>query len=131
MIPDGGAERFLPFLRRSSMRGATVRKADLMSSHPYIVQTKGVCGGRARIRDTRIPVSTIGEYVRKGESRDNLLFLYSYIDPAAIDDAIDYYLDHREEIDEEIEANSLEAVLAETGAVLGVDGVIHFPKPAR
>lgn len=113
------------------MRGATVRKVELMSSHPYIVQTKGVCGGRARIRDSRIPVSTIGEYVRGGESRDNLLFLYSHVEPAAIDDAIGYYLDHREEIDAEIEANSLEAVLAETGGVLGTDGVILFPKQAR
>jgi uncharacterized protein (DUF433 family) len=113
------------------MRGTAVRKSELMSSHPYIVHTKGVCGGRARIRDSRIPVSVIGEYVRGGESRDNLLFLYSHIEPAAIDDAIGYYLDHREEVDGEIKANSLEAVLAETGAVLGVDGVIRFPKHAR
>ncbi len=113
------------------MRGASVRKTELMSSYPYIVQTKGVCGGRARIRDSRIPVSSVGEYVRGGESRDDLLLLYSHLEPAAIDDAIGYYFDHREEIDEEIEANSLEAILAETGAVLGADGVIHFPKPAR
>lgn len=112
------------------MRDATVRKTDLMSSYPYIVQTKGVCGGRARIRDSRIPVSSIGQYVRGGESRDNLLLLYPHLEPAAIDDAIGYYLDHREEIDEEIEANSLEAVLAETGAVLDADRVIRFSKPA-
>jgi uncharacterized protein (DUF433 family) len=94
--------------------------------HPCVVQTKGVCGGRARIRDSRIPVSTIAEYVRSGESRADILYLYTHVEPAAIDDAIGYYLDHREEIDREVEANLLEAVLADTGAVLGADGLIRF-----
>jgi uncharacterized protein (DUF433 family) len=113
------------------MRGAAVRKSEPLSSHPYVVQTKGVCGGRARIRGSRISVRTIAEYLRSGQSRSDILFLYPHIEPAAIDDAISYYGDHRQEIEAEIEANSLEAVLAETDAVLGADGVIRLSKPTR
>jgi uncharacterized protein (DUF433 family) len=101
-------------------------KTDRDTRHPHIVQTKGVCGGRARIRDSRIPVSTIAEYVSRGESRADILYLYTHIEPAAIDDAIGYYLDHREEIDREIGANSMESVLADTGAVLEANGMIRF-----
>lgn len=96
-------------------------------NHPYIVQTEGICGGLPRIRDSRIPVRTIAGLYRQGEPVEEILDTYPHLDPAAVDDAIGYYLDHREEIDAEIEANSLEAVLSETGAVLGKDGVIRFP----
>jgi len=48
------------------------------------------------------------------------------VDPAAIRDAIGYFLDHRQEIEAEIEENTLESVLKRTGGVLGEDGVIRF-----
>jgi uncharacterized protein (DUF433 family) len=100
----------------------------LQRDHPYIVQTPGVCGGRPRIRDSRISVRTIAELYRQGEPVAEIRETYPHLDPAAVDDAIGYYLDHQAEIEAEIEANSLEAVLAETGAVQGDDGVIRFPK---
>lgn len=99
----------------------------IQRNHPHIVQTEGVCGGRPRIRDSRIPVRTIAGLYRRGEPVAEILDTYPQLDPAAVDDAIGYYLDHQKEIDAEIEANSLESVLAETGAVLGKDGVIRFP----
>jgi uncharacterized protein (DUF433 family) len=110
------------------MRQTANRIAELMRAHPYIVQTEGVCGGCPRIRDSRVSVRTIAELVRQGEPVGEILDTYPHLDPAAVDDAIGYYVDHQEEIDAEIEANSLEAVLAETGAVLGADGLIQFPK---
>lgn len=113
------------------MRSAAARKSEPMSLHPYVVQTEGVCGGSARIRDSRIPVRTIAEYLRSGESRADLLHLYPHVEPAAIDDAIGYYVDHQQEIEAEIEANMLDAVLADTGGVLGADGVIRFPRRPR
>jgi uncharacterized protein (DUF433 family) len=101
---------------------------DHPQDHPYIVRTEGVCGGRPRIRDSRIAVRTIAGLYRQGEPVGEILDTYPHLDPAAVDDAIGYYLDHRGEIDAEIEANSLDAVFADTGAVLGDDGVIRFPK---
>jgi uncharacterized protein (DUF433 family) len=91
-----------------------------------------VCGGRPRIRHSRVAVSAIAELHRRGETVSEIAATYPQIDPAAIDDAIGYYLDHRSEIDAEIEANSLEAVLAETGSVLDESGMIRFPnQPLR
>jgi uncharacterized protein (DUF433 family) len=104
---------------------------DTPTPHPYIVHTEGVCGGRARIRDSRISVSIIAELYRQGEPVEEILATYPHLNPAAIHDAIGYYFDHQEEIEAEIEANSLEAVLAATGAALGEDGVVRFPKKSR
>ena len=94
--------------------------------HPCIVRSEGVCGGRARIRGSRIAVSAIAELYRQGEPVEEIAATYRHIDPAAIHDAIGYYLDHMEEIDSEIEANSLESVLKVTEGVLGEDGIIRF-----
>ncbi|HKI05067.1 MAG TPA: DUF433 domain-containing protein [Thermoanaerobaculia bacterium] len=114
------------------MRQTAARNPDPTSSdHPYIVRTAGVCGGRARIKDSRIPVSIIAGYIQMGDSLGQIADSYPHIPPSAIEDAVGYYLDHRQEIDAEIEANSLESVLADTGAVLGSDGVIRFSKPTR
>jgi uncharacterized protein (DUF433 family) len=110
------------------MRQTAKRNPEPVRDHPYIVQTEGVCGGSPRIRDSRIPVRVIAGLYRQGEPVREILDTYPRLDPAAIDDAIGYYLDHQQEIDAEIEASSLEAVLAETGAVLGGDGVIRFPQ---
>jgi uncharacterized protein (DUF433 family) len=109
------------------MRNAAIRHPEVgTGGHPWVVRTPGVCGGRPRIKDSRIPVSLIAGFHKAGDSLATILETYPHIDPAAIRDAIGYYLDHREEIDAEIEANSLESVLSETDAVLGRDGVIRF-----
>lgn len=110
------------------MRQTANRIPELIRDHPFIVRTEGVCGGSPRIRDSRIPVRVIAGLYRQGEPVREILDTYPHLDPAAIDDAIGYYLDHRQEIDAEIEAGSLEAVLAETGAVLDDGGVIRLPQ---
>jgi uncharacterized protein (DUF433 family) len=111
------------------MRQTAARNPQYVSSdHPYVVRTEGVCGGRPRLKGSRIPVSTIAEYVRSGESPAGIAALYPHVEPAAIQNAIGYYLEHENQIDAEIEANSLESVLAETGAALGAAGVIRLKK---
>lgn len=96
------------------------------TEHPHIVHTQGICGGRARIDNSRISVRTIAELFRKGEPVEEISATYPQLDLAAIYDAISYYLDHREEIEAEIEANRLERALEEHGATLGNDGVVRF-----
>lgn len=96
------------------------------TDHPHIVRTEGVCGGSPRLRGTRLAVWGIAELFRRGEPAEEISALYDHVDPAAIRDAIGYYLEHRQEIDAEIEENTLESVLKRTGAVLGEDGVIRF-----
>lgn len=107
------------------MARAAARHPDL-TPHPHVVKTAGICGGAPRIRDSRIAVRLIAELSRRGEPIEEIAALYPHVDPAAIRDAIGYYLDHRQEIDAEIESNSPAAALAQADAVLGEDGVIRF-----
>jgi uncharacterized protein (DUF433 family) len=87
-----------------------------------ITEQPSLCGPHGRIlrrasahQGRRIPVSTIAEYVRSGESLSQIAALYPHIESAAIKDAIGYYFDHRREIDKEIEENSLEAIWLKRG----------------
>jgi uncharacterized protein (DUF433 family) len=96
------------------------------SHHAHVVHTEGVCGGRARIRGTRISVRTIAELLLRGEPFEEISATYPHVEPAALQDAIGYYLDHRSEIDSEIEANKLDNVLDRVGATLDPHGVIRF-----
>jgi uncharacterized protein (DUF433 family) len=66
------------------MRQTANRSLDpVQRDHPYLVQTEGVCGGRPRIRDSRISVRTIAELYRQGEPVSEILETYSHLDPAA------------------------------------------------
>lgn len=113
------------------MRHAVIHSNPVPQDHPYVVRTEGICGGRPRVRDSRIPVSTLAELYRRGEPASEILETYPQLGAAAVQDAIAYYLDHREEIDAEIEAGSLEVVLAQADAELGPDGVIRFKLKPR
>ncbi len=105
-------------------------QADMEATeHPYVVRTPGVCGGRAHIRGSRVSVRTIGEFFRAGEPADEIAATYPHLEPAAVYDAISYFLDHRGEIEAELEANRLESALERNAARLGADGVIRFDAP--
>ena len=69
------------------------------TKHPHIVRTEGVVGGRTRIKDARISVELIARFFKMGESPDDILLMYPHLNPAAIYDAISYYLDHQEEME--------------------------------
>jgi uncharacterized protein (DUF433 family) len=97
-----------------------------LTEHPHIVRTAGVCGGRPHIRGSRVSVRAIAELFRGGESPQAIAEGYPHLALAAIFDAISYYLDHREEIEAEMAANQLEAVLAHNEAALAADGTIRF-----
>ena len=96
------------------------------TEHPHIVRTEGVCGGRPRIRHSRVSVRTIAELFRRGESPEAIAETYPRLGLPAIYDAIGYSLDHRREIEGEVEANQLEAVLADHQATLEADGTLRF-----
>lgn len=77
------------------------------TEHPYIVRVKGVCGGRAVIKGTRIPVWLIAGWFKDGYSPEQIQReIYPHLSPAQIYDALSYYYDHQEEIDPEIAANN-------------------------
>jgi uncharacterized protein (DUF433 family) len=76
--------------------------------HPYVEKRRGVCGGRAVIRGTRIPVWLIFKRYRSGETLEEIQGAYRDLTPSQILDAIGYAFDHIEEIVKDIEENSEE-----------------------
>jgi uncharacterized protein (DUF433 family) len=108
-----------PFLARRTAE-------PIPTSHPHIVRGEGICGGRPHIRGNRISVRTIAELFRRGEPASEIAKVYPHVEPAAIYDAISYYLDHTPEIEAEIEGNALEVAMTRERAELGQDGVIRF-----
>ena len=78
--------------------------------HPYVTRKKGVCGGKPAITGTRIPVWAIAGWRRQGYSAERIQRgIYPSLGLAEIYDALSYYHDHKEEIDQQLAENSLSA----------------------
>jgi uncharacterized protein (DUF433 family) len=73
----------------------------------WVQKTPNVCGGDARIRDTRITVHGLVEWRQLGLSDEQILSSISGLTPADLAAAWEYYDQHREEIDEVIRADRL------------------------
>ena len=67
-----------------------------------IQKTPGVCGGNARIRNTRIPVWTIISFYKLGASDDEILRNYPGLTPEDLKVVWSYYEQHQYEIDQVI-----------------------------
>jgi len=96
------------------------------TEHPYIVRMPGVCGGRPIIKGTRVSVRQIAQLYKAGDLVDEMLQAYPHLNPAAIYDAISYYLDHQAEIEQEISENRLEALVAKHNLTLSERGFVRF-----
>lgn len=77
----------------------------VLSEPTSIVSTPGVCGGRARVFNTRIPVWILEEYRRQGMSESELLRAYPTLRAADLVQAWAYVDRHRDEIDMAIRDN--------------------------
>ncbi len=62
--------------------------------------TPGVCGGNARIRDTRIPVWTLVSFRQQGASEEELLKNYPTLNHQDLEAAWSYYEQYPQEIDQ-------------------------------
>ncbi len=74
-----------------------------------IEKTPNVCGGEARVRDTRIPVWLLVLKHKLGESAEAVLRSYPALSPESLDAASDYYREHPVEIDRAIWRNDTSA----------------------
>ncbi len=75
------------------------------TEHPYVVRREGFRGGRPILRDSNVPVWLIAAMWKAGDSFEEIEQAYPHLKPAAIYDAISYYLDHQQEIEAEIAEN--------------------------
>ena len=99
---------------------------ELSTEHPHIVRVPGVLGGEPLITGTRIGVALIARLLQAGEEPSEIIATYPHLAPAAVYDAISYYLDHREEIDALISDSTLEALGERYGFDLAERGRVEF-----
>jgi uncharacterized protein (DUF433 family) len=74
-----------------------------IKTHPYVVNTPGTCGGRARIDGTRIAVwLVVASVVRGGLTPEEFIEHHPHLSLAEVYDALSYYYDHREQVDQNL-----------------------------
>ncbi len=105
-----------------SVKPAVAEMEIKRTEHPYIVRVSGIAGGEPIIKGTRVPVCTIALHYKAGETFEEILEAYPHVPPAAVFDAISYYLDHQEEIEALIEENRPERVMEKHGLKVGAKG---------
>ncbi len=70
-----------------------------------ITSTPGICGGSACVANTRIPVWILVNWHHRGLDYSEILESYPDLTRDDIAAVFDYYRDHTNEIDREIERN--------------------------
>lgn len=71
--------------------------------HPYIKTDKKISQGSPVIVGTRTRIiDIIIEYEYLGKTPDQIIDAHPYLSLAQVHDALSYYYDHREEVDQEI-----------------------------
>jgi uncharacterized protein (DUF433 family) len=101
------------------------------TEHPHIVRVHGVCGGRPIIKGTRLSVRHIAQLYKAGDTVEEIIHAHPHVKSAAVYDAISYYLDHQQEIEQEIAANRLEALQATHRLEIDDRGFAVFPEDIR
>ena len=96
------------------------------TEHPHVVRVPGVLGGEPVIAGTRIGVAFLARLLQAGEEPSEIIATYPHLAPAAVYDAISYYLDHQEEIDRLIADATSEALAERFGFALAERGRVVF-----
>ena len=78
-----------------------------MNINEYITHIEGVCGGCPIIKGTCMPVRAIAGCFRLGMTLDEIFDAYPHLKPQQICAALAYYFEYQDEIDADIEADSV------------------------
>jgi uncharacterized protein (DUF433 family) len=77
-----------------------------MVDHPFVNEVPGINGGYPLIRGSRIPVRVVVEIIRSTHDFQKLLDMYPHIGRERLQGALEYYREHPERVDEDIERNA-------------------------
>lgn len=77
--------------------------------HPYIVCTEDILSGAPIVTGTRTPVRAIAELWKFGVAPEEIIGRLPHLTLAQVFDALSYYQEHRETIDEDIRRNHVPA----------------------
>jgi uncharacterized protein (DUF433 family) len=79
----------------------------IQTEHHYIMRNDDILSGEPIIMDTRTPVRAIVELWRLGVNPEEIPLHLPHLTLAQVFDALSYYADHREEIQQCIERNKV------------------------
>ena len=98
-------------------------RQQLAPRHAYIEVVQKIAGPQAVIKGTRVPVSVIVGYLGIGETPESLTErILPRLSLAQVYDALSYYHDHRDEIEQEMRENTEEYGRAYLREHLGEEG---------
>jgi uncharacterized protein (DUF433 family) len=81
----------------------------LLPKHPYVEHVDSQSGLRAVIRGTRVGIDVIVGYWRAGYTPDEIATdILPHLKPAEVYDALSYYHDHEDEIEQELAEHTVE-----------------------
>ena len=81
------------------------------TAHPYVASQKNFCGGSPVIEGTRFPVRSVVNYVlQQGLTPEELVREFPNLHLAQVYDALSFYYDHQQEVEQDMEENSEEAL---------------------
>jgi uncharacterized protein (DUF433 family) len=102
----------LPPFSRLTGSTATTKNDTIMTTatgHPYIVCTEEILHGAPIVAGTRTPVRAIAELWKFGVAPEEIIGRLPHLTLAQVFDALSYYQEHREAVDEDIRRNRVPA----------------------
>lgn len=75
------------------------------TGHPYIVSDQAILSGAPIVKGTRTPVRAIAELWKFGVTPEEIVIRLPHLTLAQVFDALSYYLDHLDEIEQDILRN--------------------------
>lgn len=75
------------------------------TSHPYVISDDSILNGAPIVKGTRTPVRAIAELWKFGVTPEEIVIRLPHVTLAQVFDALSYYQDHCEEIDQDILRN--------------------------
>jgi uncharacterized protein (DUF433 family) len=102
---------------------AAVLSGYLPTENPYIVRRAGEPEGKPQILNTRVLVEYIANYFNEGWGVGEIQREFPFLTREEIEAAIQYYLNHKEEIDRDREESErMYRENAPKGEVVGIEG---------
>ena len=77
------------------------------TSHPYVISDDSILNGVPIVKGTRTPIRAIAELWKFGVTPEEIVIRLPHVTLAQVFDALSYYQDHRNEIEQDILRNRI------------------------
>ena len=84
-----------------------ILRQQLAPDHAYVEVVEKITGSQAMLEGTRVPISIVIGYLRMGETPESLVEnILPHLTLAQVYDALSYYYDHQDQIEQEMAENT-------------------------